>query len=223
MIGMVRATHETGPGPVHKGGEATGNRRRCIVSGEALPRERLVRFVVGPERRLVPDIAGKLPGRGIWLSPRRDVINTACAGKLFQRSARSEVVIGDNLADQVERLLAGRCLDLLGLARRAGIVAQGFENVAAMLDAGKAAVLVTARESAEGARAKLLARAPDVPLIDLFGGDELAAALGRGHVMHVALGHGRLAARFEVEAGRLAGFRSGSAPAVRETKAGESV
>ena len=220
---MARAARESGPGSAQMGGDATGNMRRCIVSGEVSPRERLVRFVVGPGRRLVPDIAGTLPGRGIWLSARRDVINTACAGSLFQRSAKAEVVIGENLADQVERLLAGRCLDLLGLARRAGIVAAGFEKVTAMLEAGKAAVLVTALESAEGGRAKLRALAPDLPLIDLFRGEELAAALGRGHVMHVALGHGRLAGRFQVEAGRLAGLRSGVAPSVRESTAGELV
>ncbi len=157
------------------------------------------------------------------MSARRDVINTACAGGLFRRAAKAEVVIGDNLADQVERLLAGRCLDLLGLAKRAGMVAAGSGKVAAMLNAGKAAVLVTARESADGGRAKLRARAPDLPLIDLFTGEELAAALGRGHVMHVALGRGRLAGRFQVEAGRLAGLRSDAAPLVRESMAGELV
>ncbi|MCH8091221.1 MAG: RNA-binding protein [Proteobacteria bacterium] len=219
---MAKAARDT-TGSAQRGGETTGNTRRCIVSGEVSPRERLVRFVVGPGRRLVPDIAATLPGRGIWLSARRDVINTACARGLFQRSAKAEVVIGDNLADQVERLLAGRCLDLLGLARRAGMVAAGSEKVTAMLVAGKAAVLVTALESAEGGRAKLRALAPDLPLIDLFTGEELAAALGRGHVMHVALGRGRLAGRFQVEAGRLAGLRSGAAPAVRESTAGELV
>ncbi len=220
---MARAAGGTGPGSTRQGGDATGNTRRCIVSGEVSSRERLVRFVVGPGRRLVPDIAGTLPGRGIWLSARRDVINTACAGSLFQRAAKAEVVIGENLADQVERLLAGRCLDLLGLARRAGIVAAGSEKVTAMLVAGKAAVLVTALESAEGGRAKLRALAPELPLIDLFRGEELAAALGRGHVMHVALGRGRLAGRFQVEAGRLAGLRSGAAPLVRGSTAGELV
>ncbi len=219
---MARAAGDAA-GSAQQGGDTTRNTRRCIVSGEVSPRERLVRFVVGPGRRLVPDIAGTLPGRGIWLSARRDVINTACASSLFQRAAKAEVVIGDNLADQVERLLAGRCLDLLGLAKRAGMVAAGSEKVATMLAAGKASVLVTARESADGGRAKLRALAPDLPLIGLFTGEELAAALGRGHVMHVALGRGRLAGRFQVEAGRLAGLRFATPPPVRESTAEELV
>ena len=30
----------------------------------------MVRFVLGPEGEMVPDVAGRLPGRGFWLSAR---------------------------------------------------------------------------------------------------------------------------------------------------------
>lgn len=52
----------------------TGPLRRCVVTRARLPKEQMVRFVVGPDRALIPDLAGKLPGRGIWLSASRDVI-----------------------------------------------------------------------------------------------------------------------------------------------------
>jgi uncharacterized protein len=48
--------------------------RRCVVTRERLPKEQMFRFVVSPDRALIPDLAGKLPGRGIWLSASRDVI-----------------------------------------------------------------------------------------------------------------------------------------------------
>jgi uncharacterized protein len=53
----------------------TGPLRRCIVTRERLPKERMIRFVVAPDRRIVPDLAGRLPGRGIWLSASGDVLN----------------------------------------------------------------------------------------------------------------------------------------------------
>jgi hypothetical protein len=46
----------------------TGPLRRCVVTRERLPKERMIRFVVAPDRRLVPDLVATLPGRGIWLS-----------------------------------------------------------------------------------------------------------------------------------------------------------
>ena len=43
-----------------------GPLRRCLVTRERLPKEAMIRFVLGPGRELVPDLAGKLPGRGMW-------------------------------------------------------------------------------------------------------------------------------------------------------------
>ncbi|MEE8515335.1 MAG: RNA-binding protein [Alphaproteobacteria bacterium] len=181
--------------------------RRCIVSGEVVPRQQLIRFVVGPENKLIPDIAETLPGRGLWLMARRDVLNTALARSLFARAARSPVTVDADLADKVEGLLARRCLELLGLARRAGLVVTGFEKVRAMLGAGKAALLITAAGAAPGGRAKLRAMAPDVLGIGVLESQELAAALGRGHVVHVAVARSPLADRIAFEAGRLEGMR----------------
>jgi predicted RNA-binding protein YlxR (DUF448 family) len=190
-------------------GAETG--RRCIVSGEVVPREQLIRFVVGPENKLFPDIAETLPGRGLWLRARRDVLNTALTRNLFARAARGPVAADAGLADQVEGLLARRCLELLGLARRAGLAVTGFEKVRTMLGAGKAALLITAAGAAPGGRTKLRAMAPDVTAIGVLESDELAAALGRGHVVHVAVAQSPLADRIVIEIGRLEGMRAGSA------------
>jgi len=48
--------------------------RTCIVSGQVLPRDRLIRFVAGPGGQAVPDLGERLPGRGVWVegSRRRD-------------------------------------------------------------------------------------------------------------------------------------------------------
>ena len=46
-----------------------GPERRCIVTRATGPKEGLIRFVLGPDDEVVPDLAGKLPGRGIWVAP----------------------------------------------------------------------------------------------------------------------------------------------------------
>lgn len=182
--------------------------RRCIVSGEVVPRSQLIRFVVGPENKLIPDIAETLPGRGLWVRARRDVLKVALARNLFSRAARSPVTVEADLADKVEHLLARRCLEFLGLARRAGLVVTGFEKVRAMLGAGKAALLITAAGASPGGRAKLRAKATDVPGVGVLESEELAAALGRGHVVHVAVARSPLAERIAYEVGRLEGMRT---------------
>ena len=182
--------------------------RRCLVTREVRPRERLLRFVVDPEGWVRPDVDARLPGRGMWLSADRDVLNKAVARNLFARAARASVRVPPDLAQQVEGLLVRRALATLGLARRASQVALGFEQVRAALRAGAAAVLMGASDGAADGRRKLRRLAPDLPLIVAFASTELGSALGRESLVHVAVAPGRLAQRLLQDVERLAGFRA---------------
>lgn len=184
--------------------------RRCLASGESRPKEELIRFVLGPDGAVVPDLAERLPGRGLWLTARRDIVDAACAKRLFAKAARRPARAPADLGARVDALLLRRCLDTLGLARRSGQVAVGSEKARAALKAGKAAVLVAAAEAT--GRARMRALAPNLPLVDLFGGTELGAALGREHLAYAAVLPGRLAQGLVREAARLAGFRAAAGP-----------
>ena len=106
-----------------------GPQRRCIASGEVRPKDELLRFVVGPDGAVVPDPAGRLPGRGLWLSPRRDMLEKACVRNLFAKAARAAVRLPDDLPACTEAALRRRFLELLGLANRAGQMIAGFQKV----------------------------------------------------------------------------------------------
>jgi uncharacterized protein len=184
--------------------EADQAERRCIVSGDVLPKDALLRFVIGPDGSVVPDLDAKLPGRGLWLRPERDIIRAACAKGAFSRAARREARPSSDLPGDVERLLRRRCLELIGLARRSGALVAGFEAVKAFLSEEAAGALLAASDGAADGRGKIRALAPGVPIVDQFDGQELGAALGRDHVVHGAVAKGRLAERIVREAARLA-------------------
>lgn len=186
--------------------EEHGPLRRCIVTRERGERERMLRFVVSPDRRLVPDLAARLPGRGIWLSARRDVVETARARGAFARAARGPVTVPDDLLAALRKELGRRIGERLGLARRAGQAVAGFARVRTWLVEGRAALLVEAADGsvAEGMRLRSGARA--VPIIAPLPGSALGAIFGRDHVVHVAVARGQLAAALVAEAERLAGL-----------------
>jgi uncharacterized protein len=186
----------------------SGALRSCLVSGESRDKSLLLRFVVGPGGDIVPDIEGRLPGRGLWLLPRRDIVATALAKRLFARAARKPVEVPASLADRIEDLLARRCVDLIGLARRAGQAVTGFAKVEAALDKGEAAVLVEAAEGAAGGRGKLKRLAPGLPVIDALTSAELGRAFAREMAVHACLSRGGLAKKLLAESARLAGFRT---------------
>jgi predicted RNA-binding protein YlxR (DUF448 family) len=185
--------------------------RRDIVSGEVMDEAKLIRFVAGPEGKVVPDLARKLPGRGIWVAANREAVQTAAKKGLFARAAKAKLTAPGDLADQVEALLHGRLLSALGLARKAGDLTFGFEKVLAVVGQGKAAWLIEASDGAEDGRRKVLAaarRAPSQPrLLATFSCSELSLALGAPNVIHTAFLAGRGAERWTLDVERLAGFR----------------
>ncbi len=166
----------------------------------------MIRFVVDPEGGLMPDLAARLPGRGIWLRPDRQLWK---APGTRQRLARVGVrrFDPDALAGQLERLLERRCLDLLGLARRAGQLAAGYEKVREALAEGRVAMLLVARDASENGRRRFRDLPPGVCRAEPFDRAALGRAIGRDAVVYVAVAPGRLAERLRCEIGRLLELR----------------
>ena len=192
-------------------GEGGERHRRDIVSGEPLAEEALIRFVVGPDGSATPDLARKLPGRGLWVAADRTSVDTAARKGLFSRAAKTRVVAPADLSEQVERLMLARLLSGLGLARKAGELTFGFEKVLAVIEAGRVAALVEATDGAEDGRRRLWStarrRSPAASLIGLFASAEMGLALGAENVIHTAFLAGRGADRWISDVRRLSGFR----------------
>ena len=169
----------------------------------------MIRFVVAPDRMVVPDLAAKLPGRGIWLSARRDVLETARNKGAFARAARGQVTVPADLVAMVQTGLLRRVTELLGLARRAGQAVCGFEKAREWLVAGRAGLVVQASDGSPDERARFLsgngARAKAAPVVTPLPAAALAAVFSRDHVVHVAVSHGRLAEALDIECNRLLG------------------
>lgn len=185
--------------------------RRCISTGAVGPKPGLIRFVVGREDEIVPDIVGKLPGRGIWVSADRGALEKAATKGLFARSAKRPVKVPADLVAQTEAALARRVIDLISLARKAGESVAGFEKVKDWLEKGRAAVLIQAHDGSERGKSKLWPPEPEEDGRDVFIGclsaQEIGLAFGREHVIHAALAAGGLSVRVVEEAARLAGMR----------------
>ena len=189
----------------------TGPLRRCVVTRERDYRNRMIRFVVGPDRQIVPDLHAKLPGRGIWLSARRDVLVTACSKGAFARAARGQVTVPADLLEVVQAGLSRRVVELLGLTRRAGQAVCGFQKAREWLQVRRAGLVIQASDGSPEERARFLSGVRDVPVASPLPAMALGAVFGRDHVVHVAIAHGRLAEALGIETNRLAGIAGGVA------------
>lgn len=193
---------------------AAARTRRCVATRASGPAGHMIRFVVAPDGALTPDLAARLPGRGLWVGASRATLAQAIARGQFAKAARAPVAADAALVDQVGEMLARRCLDLIGLARRAGELVAGFDQVGDWLRRRRVALVLTARDGAEEGRRRVAALAGDgvVPVLDPFDRRELGGVLGREEAVHVALAEGGLARQLLGELERLRGFREFSMP-----------
>jgi uncharacterized protein len=186
--------------------------RQDLVSRQVLDESRLIRFVAGPDSAVYPDLARKLPGRGLWVAADRASIDQAVKKNMFARAAKAPLKPANDLSDMVEKLLIKRCLDQLGLARREGVLISGFEKCAASIRGSKAAWMIEAADGSADGRNKLLGLArhvsPAPKICGIFSADDLSLALGLENAIHAVLLKGGRADRWTQEVERLAGFRA---------------
>ena len=206
--------------PQDRDHEAKGPLRRCAVSRTHKPPEELIRFVAGPDRVIVPDLARRLPGRGAWVDATRSAVAEAVRRKAFARSLQCHVEVPADLPAQVEQLMQRRLAEAVCLANKAGLLVAGFAKVDELIAAGRAAVLLHAVEAAADGVAKLdrkfkaLTGCPDTAatIVRELTVAELSLAMGRPNVIHAAAAEGGASRRLIDEARRLGRYRRDEAP-----------
>ena len=183
--------------------------RRCVVTGDVAPAERLVRLALGPDGTIAPDVLGKAPGRGAWIGVDRETLEAAQAkGKLKGGLARAlhegNIAIPDDLGARIEAQLQRATLDRLGLESRSGTLISGNEKIEQAARRGQVRLLLHASDAGEDGRKKL-AQAWRVGEDDEGSGREgmilpvdrhtLSMALGRENAVHLAVVDTRAADR----------------------------
>ncbi len=181
--------------------------RKCIATGESQPKAGLIRFCLDPDGVVTPDVLGRLPGRGFYVSADRAAIEKAAKKGLFARAARQPVKVPEGMADLVEDLLLQRVVDLVSMARKASGAVMGYEKVKDWLVKGKAATLMQASDGSERGKTKLSPPEGNGGFIGVLTAGELGLAFGRERAIHAALAAGGLRTRVVEEAARLAGMR----------------
>jgi predicted RNA-binding protein YlxR (DUF448 family) len=206
--------------------------RTCVVTRVAMRPDALIRFVAAPDGEIVADLKRNLPGRGVWVTARRDVVATAERKHLLARALAAGASekpaeaghetpvahVSPGLADRVDGLLLAAATGALAFARKAGALIGGFAKVEAALGSESVVALVHAAEAGEDGVAKLRAAARrrfgdgKLPVIRCFGGEQLDLAFGRTNVIHAALLAGPAGDNVLARVGDLVRFRGDGLP-----------
>ncbi len=182
------------------------NPRTCVVTRTEKSPDEMVRFVLGPNDQVTPDLKLKLPGRGVWVTASKKMIDEAISKDHFQRGFKQKVVVDKDLTQLIEKLLKQSALGLLGLARKSSSVVTGQSKSSDAVRAGAASVILHATDAAADGTRKLEAairsldedEGDDIPKVfHCFTSDELDSALGNVNTMHLAVLSGGIAENLE--------------------------
>ena len=190
--------------------------RLCAVTRAEKDPGDLIRFVAGPDGNIVPDLARKLPGRGVWVSLSKSIVQTATAST-FSKSLKSQVKVSADLADLIERLFHDRTRSALSFAKKAGLVTAGYMKVDQAITAKEVVALVQASDGADDGIDRLARKFQGIseidhrpaPIIRELTSDDLGLAIGRANVIHAALAEGGQTQQFLRECSRLRQYRLG--------------
>ena len=194
------------------------NERSCFVTRRPAGPDEVIRFVVGPDKAVVPDLKRNLPGRGCWVTADREHVDKAAKKGLFGRAFKAQVTVPADLGGMVDLLLARAALGALGLARKAGALALGATKVEASVRSGAALLVLHATEAsadglrkiAQARRATAHAGGPEIRAYKLFSEQELGLALGGTNVIHAAVLAGDAGRSAEKRMVALDRYRGGS-------------
>ena len=167
--------------------------KTCFATKTVQSRDLMIRFVLGPDKIITPDVTGKLPGRGLWLLADPAIIQMAIDKKLFfKASKKSYAKVPADLMDETARLLRAYVLSLLGLARKAGVFVGGFEKVKEALSMHQAAIIFEAPQTSDNSKNKLYRPQDNVPITSVLNADELGHIFAASEMMFAALLNGQM-------------------------------
>ena len=180
--------------------------RKCIVSGEVMDKNHLLRFTVTPEGLVVPDFKKRLPGKGVYVCNKKTLLQKAIKNGLFSKALKIKAKADETLVDIVENLLKKQALDSISLARKAGNLICGMDKVLDVLKKNKVAFLIEAMDAGSDGRQRILNLAKDLEVFNLFKVEELDKELAKDNTVHLAFVKSSMADAVRETFVRLASF-----------------
>ena len=158
--------------------------RTCITTGHTLPPNRLIRFVAAPDGYAVADLAGRLPGRGAWVTASEDAIRKADKRGHFKRALGGGLQSDDQTIMMIAAQLRARVLSITGMARRSGILLGGSGK---LLAEGHCVGLLAADDASPRETERLLAKLAVDWVARNFSATELGKICGRDSIAFVGV------------------------------------
>lgn len=189
--------------------------RSCLGCRTVHDKADLLRFVLSPEREIIPDLLNKLPGRGAYTCRSPECIRNAIGRKQFNRAFKGEVapISLEELTRHILERVEERIASYLALANKAGQVISGTDMVIEALRKQQAGIVFFARDVSPDIGDKICqaAKRAHTEQVVLLDKDRLGQLVGKGLRSSIAIEKGGFAETVIKELRKYRNFFEGGA------------
>ncbi|MBE6458673.1 MAG: RNA-binding protein [Alphaproteobacteria bacterium] len=184
----------------------TDTTRKCIVTGNILEKDKLLRFCVGPDNEIIPDFKKKLSGKGVYVSNSKLLLAKAVETNVFAKALKKRVRPAVALTEMVENILRHNALGAVSLSRKAGNFVCGLDKVLEAIKKGKVAFVMEATDAGNDGHQRVMLVSKDMDVFQVFETEELEKALNRENTVHAAFLKSEMANMVKRELKKLSDF-----------------
>ncbi len=197
-----------------RNGRRAGSFRTCVGCREKKPIDELLRLVISPEGKVLPDLYGRLPGRGAHVCPDIKCLEMAVSRNAFSRAFKCRVQAPDpvELCQAFSKSGIERIRSMLATAARSGWIKAGRDAVRMSIRKDSASLIMLAQDSSS-ALAKQISREAErthVPVKRILTKTELGKYHKARPLAVLAVTHRGVAKRLSKEIGHVLSLMVGS-------------
>lgn len=160
---------------------------KCVYNKTHNIQSDMLRFVLGPNRRIYFDIKQNLPGESIYITNSKNTLELVMKQKMFHDLFDNSVIF-DNLDLDVRRQYLESMINILSLAKKSGNILVGKRQIKEYINLSdknpKKSVLL---QASDASNAEKFVETDIIKIFEVFPREMISKACGKENLVYILI------------------------------------
>ena len=180
--------------------------KKSFAENADLDENDFIKFSLSPDNKLVPDLHDKLPGKSIWATTDKALIECIQERKDVKEHFGVSHVFTNDLLFLIKKILRKKIVNSISLAKKAGYLAIGIDTIKAQLKEKKHCLIIVAKEARSLKNYSFFSSNTISCFENLLYQRDLEKSTGKNNVKYVGILSKNFKKTIQVDLNKLKGF-----------------
>ena len=119
--------------------------KKSFSANAGIDENDFIKFSLSPDNKLVPDLHNKLPGKSIWVTPNKALIEFIQERDDVKAHFGVSHLLSNDLISLIKKILRKKILNSISLAKKSGYLAIGLDTIKTQLTEKNHCLIVVAK------------------------------------------------------------------------------